>query len=147
MENMYDSELYMNMQMLAETLSEFDWPEPYQLEDDLPDGIIVAFPKSNFCFTEGPDGDIRVGFLATDTKCESALQLGHALSVLRPQQETGPTPNRGPISEGMIEWPFPSEEKARNGIRNACGLILTHLQDVIAGDFSWVRQYLESRRT
>lgn len=140
---MFDEESFLSMDMMQEELFRFDWPEPYLLEDDLPDGINVAFPQSNFYFTESPDGDIIVEFLSKDTEQVAGLHLGHALLVFVPVSDRG----NGPIAPGLIRnpWPFPSEEKARNGIHDACVIMLTHLRTVIGGDFSWVRKYVEIR--
>ncbi|QDU07353.1 hypothetical protein V202x_07050 [Gimesia aquarii] len=140
---MFDEESFLSMDLMKEEFSKFDWPEPYRLENELPDGIIVSFPQSNFVFSESPDGDINVKFLPEDTKCENMLQLAHALSVLLPKSDLGD----GPITPGFIEyeWPFPSEKKARIGIHNACTFMLTHLSAVIGGDFSWVQKYVETR--
>lgn len=140
---MYDYESFLSMNLMKEVFSRYDWPEPYRLEDDLPDGINVAFPLSNFYFSESPDGDITVKFLTEDTGQEAGLCLTHALSVLLPKSDRG----EGPITPGFIEyeWPFPSEKKARIEINNACILMLTHLRTVIEGDYSWVRKYVETR--
>ena len=141
---MFGSEKFMSIDLMKEVLSEFAWPEQFELEDDLPDGIILTFPKSNFYFVESLDGDIIVQFLQKDTKQDFSLYLVNALSVLFPESERG----NGPIVPGLVEstWPFPSEENARQGIRDNCKILLTHLRSVIRGDYSWVSKYLETRK-
>lgn len=131
----------MTVELLTEVLAEFTWPAKYALEDDLPDGVIVSFPKSNFAFTEGFDGDVRVKFLSVDTGGRGGLDLAHALMVYVPLGQR----TTAPMTPGLIEIksPFPSEENTRNGIRNACTIMLTHLTPVIEGDFSWVAKYLK----
>jgi hypothetical protein len=139
---MFDQESFLSMDLMEEVFAKFDWPEPYLFEDDF-DGINVAFPLSNFFFTESLDGDITVEFLTEDTGQEAGLHLGHALLVFVPVSDRG----NGPITPGLIgnELPFRSEEKARNGIYNACTIMLTHLRSVIEGDYSWVQKYVEAR--
>src|SRR5690606_34486618 len=127
----------LNLKSLSEILREFEWPEPYQLEDEMPDGIVMAFAKSNFLFTETPDGDIIVKFHPEDLGIDESLHLGHALSVIVPESER----TNGIATPGLVEYeiPFPSKEKTEVGIRNACKIILTHMKGVISGDFTWVK--------
>lgn len=140
---MYEEPEYLTMELLSRVLAEYEWPVPYVLEDDLPDGIIMTFPKSHFVFAEPPDGGVRVGFLYEDTGHPS-LQLGHAFMVIPPPSSRSKTV---PLFPGLIpnESPFPSEEKTVNGIRNACMMMLRHLVPVIEGDFSWVSAYEQMR--
>jgi hypothetical protein len=142
---MHNDRGYLTIDLLSNVLSEFQWPSTFSLEDDLPDGIILAFPRSNFVFTEGSDGDVMVRFLSKDTGGRQGLHLGHALMVYMPLSER----STASITPGLIEneWPFPSEEKTKNGIRNACTIMLTHLVLVIDGDFSWVKEYMKSEET
>lgn len=137
---MFD-ERYMTVEMLFDVLSEFTWPREYTLDDHTPDGIIVSFPKSTFIFSEGPDGDVEVRFHPKDTRGQP-LHIGHALLVLVPTPRS-----RGPITPGLVDTgpPFPSEEKARNEIRNACKILLAHFGSVIDGDYSWVDEYLNNK--
>jgi hypothetical protein len=50
---MFDFKHYLTMDLVADVVSEFRWPREYHLEDDLPDGIILSFPKSRFAFCRG----------------------------------------------------------------------------------------------
>lgn len=136
---------FLTVALLEEVFSEFVWPEPYVLKDDGPDSIQVAFPKTNFYFHECPEGEIIVQFSPRDTLGENGLHLGHALLVFVPIAER----RTRPISPGLItnESPFPSPQKTRDGIHNACINILTHCRHVIGGDYSWVPKYLEMRRS
>jgi hypothetical protein len=138
---MFYAEQYMTVEMLSDVLSEFEWPCGYVLEDDLPDGIVVSFPKSCFIFCEGPEGSIEVRFDSADTRGQP-LQIGHALLVLVPL----PRSSVDPIAPGLVDTgpPFPSEGKAREGIRNACKILSAHFRGVIDGDYSWVDEYLNN---
>lgn len=138
---MFDTEPFLNIRTLSDVLREYDWPEPFKLADEMPDGIVMAFDKSNFLFTENPDGEIIVKFLPADLGADENLHLGHALSVIVPECERA----SGVATPGLIQSdiPFASEEKTVIGIRNACRIILTHMKGVIAGDFSWVVKYLQ----
>lgn len=124
---------------MSQILLEFEWPEPYKLEDEMPDGITMSFAKSNFLFTENPDGDIIVKFRPDDLGIDESLHLGHALSVIVPESKRV----NGVATPGLVEYeiPFPSEEKTEIGIRNACKIMLMHMKAVISGDFTWVEEY------
>jgi len=137
---MFDFEKYLTLDLMEKTVSEFAWPLPFRLEDDLPDGIILSFPASQFEFCEGPDG-ILVRFLPANTRGYPGLHLGHALSVIVPVSNRGITPVTPGLTD-TVALPT-SEEKTKQEVRNACKIILTHLTRVIAGDFSWVDVYLK----
>lgn len=136
---MYHPERYMTVEVLAEVLAEYEWPAPYTLEDWLPDGIVMAFPKSNLFFVEGFEGDMTLKFLPEDTGMDQTLTIEHALLAIGPDPEhTG-----GPLTPNLINdrSPHASLDKVKNGIRDLCTIILTHFQDCILGDFSWVAAY------
>jgi len=133
----------MTMKMMADIVAEFKWPHEYKLEDDLPDGIILSFPRSHFYFSENRvNGGVRVLFFTEDTG-QPGLELGHALFVFWPEAERVTTKVAPGVSDEY--WPFPSEENTRDGIRDACRIILARLRTVIDGDFSWVGAYLKIR--
>jgi hypothetical protein len=137
---MYHPDKYMTVDVLAEVLSEFDWPAPYTLEDDLPDGIVMRFPRSNLYFSEGFESDMGLQFLTSDTQTDTNLELGHALSVIAPQSQRD---RNQPLAPNLIndDPPHASLEKVKNGIRDLSTIALTHLKPVILGDFSWVEKY------
>lgn len=140
---MYDPGSYMSMETMQEVVSEFDWPAEYVLEDELPDGIVLAFPKSNFFFVEGFESEVEVRFFSEDTGVDTPLNLKHALGILIPQERKGQDLKDLGIDENLP--PRASADKVRAGIRNACILIQTYLMPVVDGDFSWVSQYQQSR--
>lgn len=135
---------FLNLKTVFRILHEFEWPEPFTLEDEMPDGIVMSFPKSNFVFTEAPDGEVIVKFLCADLGCDESLHLGHALSVLVPESERIEGVATPELDEKTL--PFPSKEKTEIGIRNACMIILTHMTKVIKGDFSWVQEFHNNQR-
>jgi hypothetical protein len=102
---MYHPERFMTVEVLSEVLSEFEWPAPYTLEDWSPDGILMAFPKSNVFFVEGFEGDMPVKFLPEDTGMGQTLTLEHALLAI------GPAPERtgGPLTPNLINDRYGSD--------------------------------------
>jgi hypothetical protein len=76
---------FLNLKTVSRILHEFEWPEPFTLEDEIPDGIVMSFPKGNFVFTETPDGEVIFKFLCVDLGCDESLHLGHAFSDLVPE--------------------------------------------------------------
>ncbi len=141
MQDLSGSERFMNIETLRDILSEFEWPAPYELEDDLPDGIVVAFPACNLYFSEGYLGDVELEFLPEDTGVDEILKLGHALLVIVPESERIQDPlTPGLINDQSIEG---SLKKVQNGLRDLCKIVLTHLQPCVLGNFSWVETYLK----
>ena len=131
----------LNESLVAEEIAQFDWPVPYELEDDMPDGINVCFPRSNFFFMEGLEGRISVGFLKGDTKIKDMnLTIQDALEVLAPEVNTRATYDFFDIPGEK------SEEKVRAGIKRCLGFIHEHLQGVVQGDFSWAPEARRRRR-
>jgi hypothetical protein len=136
---MYDPPKFLTMDLLAEVLAEFQWPAPYTLEDELPDGIIVVFPRCRLFFVEGFESEMSLKFLPEDTGLDETVTLKHALVALRSDPERS-----GALPEPrLINYfsPKASEEKVRNGIRDLCTLVLTYLRPCLLGDFSWVERY------
>ncbi|HHG84499.1 MAG TPA: hypothetical protein ENJ82_07110 [Bacteroidetes bacterium] len=130
---------YLTLDVLRSVLQEFTWPSAFELEDDLPDGIIVIFPKCQLCFSEDYLGEVYLSFLPEDTGAQQMLQVGHAILALHPESERG----EGPLTPGLIEdiSVTASLEKVQNGLRDLCTIVLTHLQDTLQGDFSWAKAY------
>ena len=141
---MYHPKQYMTMEVLSGVLAEFEWPVPYTLEDELPDGIVMSFPRSHLFFVEGFEGDVSLQFLPEDTGTGRAYKLVHALSILVPESER----NGSPITPNLIEdeSPYASLDKVKNGLRDLCTIALTHLRPCIAGDFSWVAAWEASSK-
>lgn len=141
MEPFYNPPSYMTVEVLEEILKEFDWPAPYTLEDDLPDGIVMCFPNSHLYFREGFESEMYLEFLTEDTHTSRNLKLGHALLVIVPESQR----DGKQITPGLIDYwtPEASLEKVENGIRDLCKVVLYHLKPCILGDFSWVKEYLK----
>lgn len=138
---MYSPEQFLTVEVLERILAEYTWPLPYRLEDELPDGVVVSFPKSHLMFSEGFEGDMELIFLPEDTGVQQSLKLEHALLTLYPFDGKNHVPELpGLIKDGS---PHASLKKVENGIRDICHILLNLLVDVIRGDFSWVEQYLK----
>lgn len=129
----------MTMEVLSEVLSELEWPAPYTLEDELPDGIVMSFPDCDLFFMEGFESEMVLEFPPSRTGMDRSLTLDHALLALSPDPAgSGGLPTPGLINDRS---PAPSVDKVKNGIRDLCKMVLTHLQPCILGDFSWVDKY------
>ena len=137
---MYSPKRYLTLELLAEIVSEYEWPAPYTLEDDLPDGIIMKFPNSNLVFSEGFESDMDLQFLPEDTGTDTNLGFTHALMAIVPEAERDP---KKPLTPGLIndDPPAASPIKVKNGLRDLCTIALYHLKPCILGDFSWVAKY------
>lgn len=132
---MYNPPTFLTVALLADVVGEFEWPAPYVLEDDLPDGIAVVFPRCTLYFSEGFESHMTLKFLSEDTGLDRSVTLTEVLVALRSFEEL-------PDVE-LIRDPTPHAtlDKVRNGIRDLCTLVLTHLRPTLLGDFSWVDIY------
>lgn len=128
---------FLTVDLLRKVASQFDWPCPWELKADLPDGITMQFPKSHLYFREGYDGEIELQFLTVDTQTPSNLKLIHALQALYPPADREP----GPLVAGLIRdfSPQGSEAKVRNQVHDLCKIAVEKLSSVLEGDFSWVQ--------
>lgn len=139
MENTLETISYLTLDAVTETVAEFTWPAAYELEDDLPDGIYMSFPNSGLYFSEDYLGNVYCSFLEEHTGIETDLQLLDALEALFPQAERTADPfTPGLILDTTVEA---TPEKVRNGIRDLCNIAVTHLGDVLLGDYGWVEKY------
>jgi hypothetical protein len=127
-------EEYLTESVLRGILEEFQWPVPYTLEDDEPDGVFVIFPNCKLYFSEGDR--IEVHFLSESSGVEPWLSLFDALRAVRSTS----TPDSLPAEPRLIEdiASGPSLERLKNSIRDACTLLLTYLRPTLAGNFWWV---------
>lgn len=136
---MYTPETYFTQEVLSEVLSEFEWPAPYKLEDWLPDGIAMVFPKCCLFFMEGFESSMLLKFVPEDTGLDASLTLEEALLAFAPESSrTG-----APYTPGLIldQSPYASVDVVKNRLRDLCKIILTHFQACLLGDFSWVERY------
>lgn len=135
---MNPSQRYLTISRLSEILAEYDWPDTYTIEDDMPDGIMVAFSRSAFYFVEESDGCIQIRFLPRDTKGHPGLHIGHALMVLAPNLDLSRYDTQG-------NGPFSSMIKVHTNVKTCCDVLLTYLRPVILGDFSWVDEIIRQQ--
>ena len=136
---MYLSGTMISEQILQASLDQYTWPAPYELENEMPDGINLAFPNSNFFFFEGVNGGVVVEFLPENTgNSEITLTIQDALEALAPEVDT-----RG-YDFFSISGP-PSAETLQKGLDKCIHLIHTHLLPVVEGDFGWVESVVQKR--
>lgn len=133
----------LTVDTLERLLDECQWPEPYKLEDELPDGIAMVFPRCTLFWVEG-DG-IGIEFLSEQTGFEKKLTHQHALRAVRSM--LGATAPPAPqLIDDIASLPSPA--KFQNNVRDLCTLVLTYLRPTLAGDFTWVEiaksQYFSS---
>ena len=131
----YHPKTYMTEELLEEILKEFEWPELYELEDDLPDGISVIFPECELYFVEFAEGQIEITFLADNIQTDYDVSIISAILALKEQKDYE--------KPKLIadDSPFASFEKVQNGIKDNCTLLQHYLLPCIQGDFSWVDEF------
>lgn len=133
---MYNPPNFLTVNVLSNILKEFEWPDKYRLEDDLPDGISMVFENCELIFSEGFESEIHLLFSVEQTGTDYNLELFHALQVLRGDNKIEPK------LSGFFS-PLASLEKVENEVRDICVLLQFYLLPCISGDFSWVDKYLE----
>ena len=136
---MYQPPEYISEDLVRAILSEFQWPAEFDVEDELPDGINLAFPKSNWYFIEGIGGRVSVEFLPEDTgENDVRLTIQDALEILSPEVDT--------CGYDFFDLPGePSLDKISAGVRRCCQWIHMHLLSVVEGDFNWVEAAVKKR--
>lgn len=141
---MYEPERYLTMQIASEVLSEFEWPTAFKLEDRLPDGIAMAFPRCTVVLSEGFESEMMLRFLPGDTGLKETVTLRHILVALKSVHgREGLPPVPALINDCS---PLASLDKVKNGIRDLSMLLLTYLRPCLLGDFSWVEMYRTFKR-
>jgi len=132
-------DLIMTEYLLGEIIGSYQWPRPYLIED-IVDGILVTFPKSNFCFVENNYmfARITVEFLPEDTNETCGFDITDAIGVLVPDAKI-------PTWEYFNIKGEPSIESISDAIHKNCRLIQEYLIPVANGDFSWVAEAKRKR--
>jgi hypothetical protein len=136
---MYKPKRYLTEQVVSETLSEFEWPVRYTIEDRLPDGIAVVFPRCRLVFAEGFESDMTLAFLPEDTGLDETLTLTHVLLALKSAPDGANMPPAPTLINDHAL--LASVDKVKNGIRDLSTLVLTYLRPCLLGDFGWVEAY------
>jgi hypothetical protein len=134
---MYQPEEFMTLDVVTEIVSQFEWPAEYELEDELPDGVLLVFPRCRLLLVEGFESDISIKFVARDTGLSTSLTLGEALLSVT---GGGPLPEPRPKLVGD-DSPSASLEKVKHGLQDQCALVLAYFRPCLLGDFSWVEAY------
>ncbi len=135
---MYSPPTFLTPEVLAEVLSEFQWPLSYTLEDDRPDGIEVHLPRCHLYVTEGFESNMDLSFLPESTGLDHSVSVADALAALRedPDRTLPPRPT-------LINFfsPHASLDKVKNEVRDLCTLLFTYFRSSLDGDFEWVATY------
>lgn len=143
---MYQSERYMTLEVAAEVVARFAWPAPYVLEDELPDGIVVAFAACRLLLVEGFESDALIKFLPEDTGLDHAIELSAALHAVASEAERAgaplPRPDLGLFNDASIPG---SLAKLRHGVHDQCAIVLAYFRPSVVGDFRWVEAYKAHR--
>lgn len=136
---MLERSTYLTLQIIQKITAEFEWPENYTFEDELPDGIAMAFKSREIFFSEGFESEMSLQFFPEIDGVEYPLNLGHALKVLMPKDEYEGKTNRLNLSNDMSE---PSQNKVENGVRDICKLVQAYMFPYLfEGDDSWIDTY------
>lgn len=125
------SELVLNI------LKEFTWPVAYEVQPKKSSAVVISFPNSHICFIEGIYGDVDMAFLPEDTKADELLYLSEALVVKYPPNGSAEA-RKGLIED--VSSPG-SLQRVSNDIRDMCNILLTHVPEIIMGDFKWVEEH------
>src|SRR4051812_37480664 len=117
---------YLTLEIAAEVVADFDWPAPYTLEDDLPDGIVMVFPACQLLLAEGFESDVAIKFLPRDTGLDHAVDLDSALHALVSETERAGTPfprrhDLGLYNDRSLSG---SLAKAKHGLHDQCAILL-----------------------
>lgn len=124
---------FMTEKVLGDVLAEFEWLAPYTLNDeDLPDGIDVAFPRCSLFFSEDWTGCVHVAFSAEHTGLDEAVDMRGVRKVLG----GGKTP--GLIKD--IAGPG-SSKKVQNQIRDLAKILLNEFASSLVGEYAWIPAY------
>jgi hypothetical protein len=97
-------EEYLTESVLRGILEEFQWPVPYTLEDDEPDGVFVIFPNCKLYFSEGDR--IEVHFLSESSGVEPWLSLFDALRAVRSTSTPDSLPAEPRLIEDIASGPY-----------------------------------------
>ncbi|WP_444916570.1 hypothetical protein [Microbulbifer sp. JMSA003] len=136
--NGYES--YLDISMLSKVVSEFSWPAPYKLEDDLPDRLIIVFPKCELYFSVDVDGESEVSFIWNTGGRENNIELIEALMIVVPGFER----MKEPFSELNLinDRSLPvTPTVVKNNLRDTCTVLIEYFSKSIVGDFSWAARY------
>jgi hypothetical protein len=137
---------YLTEELLAEVAAQFEWPAPYEVDEDEPDGIMLVFPECTLSFSEFGDGDLELHLLPEDTGADHSLKLADFMLWKFPHEVRVPGEH---LVDGLIrdQSPWAAEAKVRNGLHDLCLVASLHLGPFILGDNAWVAEYLERKRT
>jgi hypothetical protein len=132
---MYNPPQLMTMQTVIAVMREFPWPALYQVEDDLPDQVIVKFDQCELHIIEGFECDIQLFVRGNET---GLIDVGHMVLALVSGVGT-PGIDASYISD-------PHDNMLRN-LRNNFKILLHHFVATLQGDFRWIEKYRQYMTT
>lgn len=133
---MYNPPTFLTVDVVAGVLAEFDWPAPYQLEEE-GDGVVIRFPRAGLHLIEGFESEMWMTVLGEYTGLDRNVDLTDILVALRGEQDLAE------VSLIDEPEPFATLSKVENGIRDLCTLVLTYLRPALTGNNNfWIGPYL-----
>jgi hypothetical protein len=140
---MYHIEKHLTLEVAAEVVSRFEWPAPYTLEDELPDGIMMIFPACRLLLAEGFEGEVAIRFLVRDTGLPSSVDMDSALNALVSEAERAgaPFPRRSDLGLIRDASHQGSLDRVKNELHDQCAITLAYFRNSLLGDFRWVESY------
>jgi hypothetical protein len=128
---------FLTEDLVVQVMARFDWPAPYSTEDDLPDGVLVAFPACVLYFSESYGGDVELDFLEASPGLDRGFSLADALLALVPESERGD----GPLTPGLSQSyePTASPQKVRTGLDDICRILQHHFLPTLMGEVPWAQ--------
>ncbi len=136
---MYNSDTFLDIEVVKEVLSEYKWPLAYKLEE-YSDEVIIEFPKCTIILSEGFESGMNAYFLNSQTgrsDIQQSLELFDALWVLRSINRQHDAELKINELASNIE-DKPSLEKVKQGLHIICVMLQAYLLPCIEGDFSRV---------
>ncbi|MFA0964961.1 hypothetical protein AB9P05_24345 [Roseivirga sp. BDSF3-8] len=126
----YYPERFLTEELIHSALLENNMVDLSNLEDDLPDGIIIEFPNGYLYFSEYGEGDITC-FVSKNLSSIDEVTLPSLINSIHPQTVLS---DEYPVKMNI---PFASKEKVTNQIKNYLFIANKFILSYLIGDESW----------
>lgn len=141
---MQDPVTFFSKQALEEALSQYSWPERYELMETSSGSVLIRFPECSIVVFEGWECKMKAYFLNEQTgrtKTQESLTIFDAIEVIKLKKELSQTDKD--LLKTAVRYldDEPSPEKVKQGLANICILLQVYLLPCVQGDFSWVADY------
>lgn len=133
---MYEPPRFLTPALVADVVGALAWPAPYELEDWLPDGVALVFPRCTVLVREGFESTAALTFLADELGLAEDVGVGEAVLALRETRAPASLP--APPALHADASPRASAAKLRHAIHDQAQLLLTYLPEAVLGDHAWV---------